>query len=139
VHGLARCPPEPEQTYGYEQSADDGDRHAFLWLQLSLVVILGLLNVIQVREEGRHDDERADKEAEERQANELLAPVVDTEKDDGEGFEPNVEKRVDEAGVNVQREHDRLLEVERKGAHEDVDSEVAPGHGCRRKLGAGHN
>lgn len=61
MHALAQCPSEPEQTYWEEQSADDGDGHAFLWLELILVVTLGLLEVIQVCEEGGHDDERADK------------------------------------------------------------------------------
>ena len=139
MHALAGCPSEPEETYGDEQRADDGDGHAFLWLELTLVVILGFLYVIQVREEGGHDDERADEEAEERQAEELLAPVVDTEKDNGEGLEPDVEEGVDEADVDVEREHDRLLKVERKGAHEDVDGKVARGHGSRGNLGGGHD
>ena len=65
--------------------------------------------------------------------------MVDTEKHDGEGLEPDVEERIDEAGVDVEHEHDRLLKVKRKGPHEDVDSEVAPGHGCRGNLGAGHD
>jgi len=139
VHALARCPSKPEQTYRDEQSADDGDGHAFLWLQLSLVVILGLLDVIQVREERGHDDECANEQSEERQADELLAPVVDTEKHDGEGLEPDVQERIDEACVDVEREHDRLLEVERKGANEDVDGDIAPGHGSSRNLRAGHD
>ena len=122
MHARARCPSKPEQTYGDEQSADDGDRHAFLWLQLTLAIILGLLDVIQVREEV---DECANEGPEEEQVDELLAPAVDTEKDE---LEPDVQERVDEAGVNV----------ERKGAHEDVDSEVARGHGCRGHLGGRH-
>ena len=98
MHALARCPSKPEETYGDEQSADDGDRYAFLWLQLILVVILGLLDVIQVRKEVGHDDKCAD-----GQAKELLAPVVDTEKDEGEGLNPGVQEGVGEAGVDVER------------------------------------
>jgi len=132
VHALARCPSEPEETYGDEQSADDGDRHAFLWLQPILVVILGLLDVIQARKEVGHGDECADKQAED-----LLAPVVATEKDEGKGLKPDLQEGIGEADVDVERKHDRLLEVERKGAHKDVDGEVARGHGCRCNFGGG--
>ena len=83
-------------------------------------------------------DECANEESEEEQVDKLLAPAVDTKKDEGEGLEPGVQERVDEASINVECEHDRLLEVERKGVHEDVDSEVAWGHGCRSNLGGRH-
>ena len=39
--------------------------------------------------------------------------------------------------MNVEREHDQVLEVEHKGAHKDVDSEDARGHGCRHNPGGG--
>jgi glucosamine 6-phosphate synthetase-like amidotransferase/phosphosugar isomerase protein len=41
----------------------------------------------------------------------------------------------DEAEVDVEREHGRLLEVERKGAHDDVDGDFALGHERGDKLG----
>ena len=139
MYALARCPSEPEQAYGDDQSTDNRDRHPLFWLQVTLLVILGLLNVIQVREERGHDEECADEQAKERQANELLTPVVDTDEDDGEGLEPYVEERVDQADVHVEREHDRLLEVEREGAHEDVDGHITRGHRCRGNFRGGHD
>jgi len=98
---------------------------------------IGLLYVIQVREERGHDDEWPDEESEERQAEELLATVVNTEKYDGEGLELDLQEGVDEADVKVECKHDRLLEIESKGAHEDADREVGRGHGCRRNLRGG--
>jgi len=64
--------------------------------------------------------------------------VVDTEKDEGEGLDPDVRESVDEASIDVERKPDLLLEVECKGTHE-VDGEVTLGHGCRGKLGARHD
>ena len=51
--------------------------------------------------------------------------MVDTDENDWEGFEPDVEERVDKADVNVEGEYDRLREVEREGAHEGIDGEIA--------------
>jgi hypothetical protein len=91
VYALAGGPSEPEETDGDEEGPDDGDGHALLRFQLAILVVLRLLHVVQVREEGGHDEERADEEAEEGEADELLAPVVDAAKHDREGLEPHVE------------------------------------------------
>ena len=42
---------------------------------------------------------------------------------------------VDEVEEDVEREHGRLLEVKRKGAHDDVDGDFTRGHGCGGNLG----
>jgi hypothetical protein len=42
---------------------------------------------IQVSEEGWHDEERAEEEAEEGYAKELLSPVVDADENDLEGIQ----------------------------------------------------
>ena len=42
---------------------------------------------------------------------------------------------VDEAEVDVEREDGRLLEVGRKGAHDDVDGDFTRGHGRGGNLG----
>jgi hypothetical protein len=46
--------------------------------------------------------------------------MVDTDEYDWEGFEPDIEG-VDKADVNIEGKYDRLLEVEREGAHEGMD------------------
>jgi len=131
----------PEQTYRDKQSTDDGNGHAFLWLELTPCHFTwALVRNTGTRRRGGYSDDCANGESEERQADELLAPVVGTEENDGEGLEPNVQERVDEADVDVEHEHDRLLEVEGKGGgYKDVDSEVAPGHSCHRNLGGRHD
>ena len=42
---------------------------------------------------------------------------------------------VDEAEVDVEREHGRLLEVDRKGAHDDGNGDFALGHERGGNLG----
>ena len=58
--------------------------------------------------------------------------MVDTEKGEGEGLEPDVEEGVDEADVGVERAN-RIgpWNLSAKGAHGDVSGEVARRHGCR--------
>jgi hypothetical protein len=115
VYALAGCPSEPKQAYRNEQGADDRNGRAFLRLELTIDVILWLLHVIRVGEEGGHDDKRADEQAKEGEAHELLLALVDADEHDREGLEPNVEESVDEADIDVEGEHDWLLEIERKG------------------------
>ena len=45
---------------------------------------------------------------------------------------------IHEAEVDVEREHGRLLEVERKGAHDGVDGDFTWGHGRGGNLGGAH-
>jgi len=62
VHALAQFLSKPEQQlYWDEESTDDSDGRAFLWLQLTLVIILGVLDEIQVHKEGEHENEHASK------------------------------------------------------------------------------
>ena len=124
MHARPRCPSKPEQTNRDEERANDCDGHTLLRSELAIGVILGLLHVIQVGEEWWHDNERANEKAEERQTNHLLPPMVDADEHNREGFEPDVQKRVDQADVGVESEHDRLLEVERERAHQDLNSKV---------------
>ena len=94
----------------------------FLRFQLAVGVIPGLLHVIQVGEEGWwHGDEHANEKAKEGQPEELLPSMVDTDKVNWEGFEPDVENGVDGSNVDIESEYNRLLEVEREAAHEDLD------------------
>jgi hypothetical protein len=96
----------------------------FLRFQLAVGVIPGLLHTIQVGEAGWHDDEHTNEKAKEGQPEELLSPMVDTDKDSWEGFEPDVENGINEADVDVESEYDRLLEVEHEAAHEDLDDTI---------------
>ena len=87
--------PNQKRQIGMRKGANDCDGHTLLRFELPLVVVLGFLNVVQVGEEGRHDDQRSNENAEERQAEELLPPVVDTNENDREGLKSDVEKGID--------------------------------------------
>ena len=131
VHALAGCLSEPEQAYGDKQGADYGDGYAFLWLELTLIIILELLDIIQHAKNGGTTMRR-------RKAEEpwLFAPAVDTEKGEGEGLELEVEEGIDKAGVDVGRASavsSWKLNAEKRTR--TVDSEVARGYDHRGNLG----
>ena len=95
MHTGPRRQSEPKETDRNEKGANDCDRHTLLRFELPLVIVLGFLHVVQVGEEGRHDDQRSNENAEERQAEELLPPMVDTNEKDREGLKSDVEKGID--------------------------------------------
>src|SRR6266852_9390115 len=65
--------------------------------------------------------------------------MVDTDENDWEGFEPDVEEGVDKADVNIESEYDRLLEVEREGAHEGIDGVITGRHRRYSDFWSGHD
>ena len=127
---------EPEQTYWEEQSADDGVRREFLWLELTLVVTLGLLEVIQVRE-GGHDDERADKRPRNDRPRSCSRQwYIDVEKDEVEGLKPDVQEGADEADVGVERANTiGSWKLSAKGRTRASPARSARRHGCRGNFG----
>ena len=140
MHALAGCPSEPEQAYGDKQGADYGDGYAFLWLELTLIIILELLYIIQHAKNGGTTMNTSTKRRRKVEEPWLFAPAVDTEKGESEGLEleveVEVEEGIDKADVDVGRASavsSWKLNAEKRARI--IDSEVARGYGRRGNLG----
>ena len=103
MHALAGCLSEPEQAYGDKQGADYGDGYALLWLKLTLIIILELLDIIQHAKNGGTTMNTSTKGRRKVEEPWLFAPAVDTEKGEGEGLELEVEEGMDKVDVDVGR------------------------------------
>jgi hypothetical protein len=71
-------------------------------LQLAVFVELRLEDFAQVEEEWWNDDEGSDEDAQERETLLADAEAVCLNKDDDEGFEPDVKETIDEGDVEVE-------------------------------------
>ena len=108
----ARRPPEPEEADRYQKGAEEGGREAQLRPDVAGLVELRLCVGVRVPEEGAHDDEGSDEDAEEGEALAAKIETVDAAKDDGERFEPAVHQGIDQRYVHVEGEADGLAEAQ---------------------------
>ena len=72
---------------------------------------------VDVPEERRHGNERADQNPQEGKTLGPEGKVVDTDEDDGEGFKPEIEEGVDQGDVEIQKENDGFCKAEGKRAN----------------------
>lgn len=128
MHGRARRPPEPEQADGDAEGADESRGEAVLGFEVAGGVEEGFHVLVDVPEEGRHDGEGAEEDAEEGEAGGARGEMVDGDEDEGEGFEPEVEESLDEGDVEVEEEDDGFGEGEGEGADEGHLDDFAAGH-----------
>lgn len=128
MHGRARRPPEPEQADGDAEGADEGWGEAVLGFEVAGGAEEGFHVLVDVPEEGRHDGEGADEDAEEGEPGGARGEVVDGDEDEGERFEPEVEESVDEGDVEVEEEDDGFGEGEGEGADEGHLDDFSAGH-----------
>lgn len=124
----ARRPAEPEEADGDAEGADEGRREAVLWFDLAFGIEFRFHVLVDVPEKRTHGQKGAYEDAEEGEALLLEGELVDTDEDDGEGFEPEVEERVDEGDVEVQEETDGFGEAKGKGADEGHFDDFVSGH-----------
>jgi hypothetical protein len=101
VNLRSRSPSEPKQADGDEETAHHGGDQAFLGADVAVFVEFRFEAVFQVEEVGGDDDEGTDQDAEEGEAETSEPEAVDSDEDDGEGFEPDIEEAVDEGDVEV--------------------------------------
>ena len=132
--GAAR-PAEPEHTDGDEEGAEEGGLEADLGAEEALLVELWFDVLVVVKEEGDHDDEGAEEDAEEGETLGAEGEAVDVDENDGEGLKPEVEEAVDEGEVGVEEKADGFGEGEGEGADEDHQRYLLPGHAFSFELG----
>lgn len=87
-----------------------------LRFELSFLIELRLLHVVDVRAIRWYGDHDSDEDSDETQTLDGQREPVDLAEDDGKGFEPGVNQAIDKAGVDVEEEDDRLLEVQCESA-----------------------
>ena len=124
----ASRPAEPEEADRYTECADKRWWKTVLGLEFALVVELRLDVLVHVPEEWRDDDEDADQDAEKGEAFHTQVEAVDVDEDDDEGFEPAVEKAVDEGDVEVEEEEHWFGDGHGEGSDEDHHRDLAAGH-----------
>ncbi len=95
----ASGPAEPEEADWDEKGANERGLQADLGADVTVLIHLWLDVLVVEVEEGAHDDDGAEEDADEGEALGAEGEVVDLDEDDGEGFEPEVEEAVDEADV----------------------------------------
>lgn len=126
--GAACGPTEPEEADRDSEASDHGGDQALLRLDVAVGVELLLLDESQIGEEGTDGDERTAEDAEIGETEGALGEAVYLKEGDGEGFEPDVEKTVDEGDVQVAEEDHWLLEVEGDRSNKDHHRDILAGH-----------
>ena len=81
---------------------------------------------MKVPKEGQDDDQIAGKVAEEGEAFFTEREAVIVDEDDDEGFEPDIEKAVDQGNVEAEAEAYWLGEVEGEGPDESIHYDSLP-------------
>ena len=130
-----RAPAEPEQTDGDAEGSHAASVQALLRLDLTILVELRFEVFVHVPEVRRDDDQGSDEDAEIGDTFETEREVVDFDKDDDEGLEPDVEDAVDEGNVQVEQEDHWLGEVERERSDEGHHDDVFAGHVLGHEFG----
>lgn len=133
-----RCPTEPEQADGDAEATDHGRDQPLLRGNVALVVETRLQVVLEVGEEWRNHDERANQDTKVCHALEAQTETVNLDEDDDERFEPNVQQAVDECNVQVEQEDHGLSEVEGEGPNERHQGNILRGHFLTHELSSTH-
>lgn len=112
MSGLSTCPAKPEQTDRNTEGTDERRRQALLGLNVAILVELRLLHVVEIQAIKWDNDESTAENTQEGKPFFSEVEMVDPFEHDGERFEPNVEKAVDQSDVEVEEEEDGLVEVQ---------------------------
>ena len=86
------APAEPEQTDNNSYTPKYCRREPLFRLDVTVDVEFRLLHLPQIQEEGRDGHEGANEDAQEGKSLYAQTEAVDLDKDDREGFEPDVEE-----------------------------------------------
>jgi len=132
--GVTSTPSEPEKTDWNAESAEERWWQSLLRLDVACVIEFGFLVVLEVGEVGWNGNDCANRDTKEGGTLETEREAIDFDKDDWEGFEPDVQKTVDEGNVKVEQEHHGFLEVEGDRANKNHHDDILSGHGLSHQF-----
>lgn len=124
----ARGPAEPEEADGDEKGAHEGRLEANFGAELTAIIELRFDVLVIVDEEGDHDNEGTQEDAEEGETFGSRREAVDPNKDYREALEPKVEQSVDQCDIEIQEKADGLCEREGKRPDENHHCDLFSRH-----------
>lgn len=95
-------PAEPEETNRNTESAEESRGKSQFRFDLSVFIELWLLDPMKIKEEWRKDEESSYKDTQKRQSFFSKVKAVNFDENNGETFEPDVQKSIYEGNIHVE-------------------------------------